>query len=623
MAVATATANEIAEQIVAATILYHNEGETGLTDDEFDALKARLKKLDPKNPALRMIGAPVKGEKVQLPYWMPSLDKIKDDPKVLEKFKKKYTGRYVVSDKLDGNSGMYVVKGSGNGKMLYTRGDGEYGQDIKRMIPFIKGIPSGDGEDIAVRGELIISKANWEKIKDKGANARNVVAGALHTKVPNPEIAQYIDFVAYELLAPKMIPSAGMKYMADKGFNVVYNTSYDTASMTFETLSEKLMERRRVSPYEVDGIVVVHDAEHRAIKGKNPGYGFAMKSILLHDEAEVIVSEVEWNVSKDGYLKPIVHFPGVVLAGAKIQKASGFNAKFIQENGIGPGARIVIIRSGDVIPHIVRILSAAGAGASMPPGTWKWNESGVDAIAEGGGEQMMLKTMQHFVSSLDVKGVGPGTLQKLYDAGAAKTIPELLRVSKATILTIPGFKEKSAATVYDGLQNIKATASCVDLMVASNIFGRGLGKTKLNLVVAAVPEIAEGAGGEKIAGVPGIGKTTAVYFMDCLPRFFAFMKEIGIKCKRTDIGTGPIPVPEKAKSGISVSGLTIVFTGVRDKDVEVAIAAAGGKVTGSVSKNTDVVVAKDPEDATGKVQKARELGVKVVSLGEFVKQYAI
>lgn len=134
---------------------------------------------------------------------------------------------------------------------------------------------------------------------------------------------------------------------------------------------------------------------------------------MTHEEAEVIVKEVEWNASKDGFLKPTVHFDAVSLSGASIRKATGFNAGFIRDNKIGPGSRIVIIRSGDVIPHIIRVLTHTEP--ALPTELeYVWNDTQIDILLKNPEEnnQTMLRIMVHFVSSLQMKGLAEGLLKK-------------------------------------------------------------------------------------------------------------------------------------------------------------------------------------------------------------------
>lgn len=611
---------DVARLLDAASDAYYNTANAILTDDMFDLVKDTLHTRDPNNPALHRVGAPIRGEKVELPFWMGSMDKIRDDPKQLDKWKSKYEGQYIVSDKLDGNSAMIVYNKNGSIQM-YSRGDGEYGQDITHLVPMIRHVPPPNGvpaSGLAVRGELIISRANWEKIRDMGANARNVVAGTMNAKHPNHVIAERIDFVAYEMLKPKTLgPSACLDALESMGFKVMHREILASTTLTIDSLSEILVRRRRESEYEVDGVVVEHDEIHKTVKGKNPAHAFAFKSILTHEEAEVIVKEVEWNVSKDGYMKPTVIFDAVQIAGVTIQRATGFNAAFIEKHVIGPGARIVIIRSGDVIPYIVRVLSPASSKQpSMPRDPYVWGDSHVDIQIASGSESsdMRLKQMEHFVSSLDVKHVAAGTLKRLFEAGY-DSIPKLMRLTEGDILKIDGFKEASAKRIVEGFQKARAQSTCSDMMVASNVFGRGLGKKKIELIVEALPSVMEGKTPtiEELLKIKGAGEETAKAFVAGLPLFFNFMADIGVPCK-------PKPHAKKAANNTTAPSLanqTFVFTGFRNKEWEGKVAELGGKVSTSVSKSTSFVVAEDPTESSTKLNKARDLGVRIISKQTF------
>lgn len=589
-------ADEIASQLRKASDAYYNTGHAIMTDDEFDALKEKLAKIAPKHPFLKQVGAPVvRGVKVELPYWMGSLDKIRDDEKSLEKWKAKYPGTYTVSDKLDGISAMIA------GSRMYTRGDGYVGQDITHVMPLIKGAKTVNG--IAVRGELIISRKNWDKIKDLGANARNMVSGFVNANHPDPFIGQHIEFVAYELLHP-----ASTGGLNAAGYKVVAHETVDSATLSTVFLSKKLVERRRDSDYDIDGLVVIHDGMHRVTKGKNPAYGFAFKSLVTHEEAEVVVTEVTWNASKDGYLKPLVHFAPVSIAGVTISKATGFNAQYIEANIIGPGARIVIIRSGDVIPHILRVISPAAAPQFPENTEWEWNTTHVDIVVSAETNDVALQRMVHFCKTLDVKHVAAGTLRKMFEAGV-NTIPKLLAVTVTDLLRIEGIKEKSAERIVQGIGGIRA-ASCARLMAASNIFGRGLGEKKIELILAAYPygEALDAASVSDIASVQGIGPVTSNAFIEALPEFRSFIGDTHL--------IASCDAPTVPKDTVK---MTVVFTGFRNKELEAAIIRAGGKVTTTVSRNTTLIVAADPKEDSEKLRKARDIGIKIVSKDEFTR----
>lgn len=630
----TITVEDLVSALRLANEKYRNEEETLITDALYDMALEHLEKIAPNHPFLSEIGASVKGEKVKIPYWMGSLDKIKDDAKTIEKWRKTYPGECVIFDKLDGNSGLLVMNPKTGTNTLYSRGDGEYGQNLSGILRYIK-VPTVT-ETCAVRGELIISKKNWEKIKEKGANARNVVAGTLHTSDPDKEIASKIDFVVYELLYPKMKPSDGLVYMQEAGFKVVhYSVVTEDNPLSLDFLFENLITRRNHSSYEIDGIVVYQDTEHKVIKGKNPKYAFAFKSIHTQEEAEVTVSHVEWNISRHGLIKPIVHFPTVNIGGVKIQKATGFNAGYIDQNKIGPGARIIIIRSGDVIPYIVRILSPAsnGRGALPTEIEYEWNETHVDIVVKNqkDNKEIQIKTLEGFANKLDIPYLGPGTIAKLYDAGIT-TLPKLMHLKIEEVLKIEGFQKTSAEKLMKSLQSVRDNTLCADLMSATNVFGRGLGSRKIKPILEMYPDILSKRRIpkiEEIVKVEGIASKTAALFIDNLQDFFNLIDEMEIPCR--------LEKPKKAKAAAakpakedapkqqgpkkSFTNMTVVFTGFRNKEWEEMIESNGGHVSSSVSKKTSLVVALNPEDNTGKTAKANELGVRVISREDFEKEY--
>lgn len=627
--------NDVASMLIAANNAYYNEGEPLATDDLYDIVKDFIEERDPEHPVLARIGAPViaNATKVRLPFWMGSMDKIRDDPKMLERWVKNYSdpSSYVISDKLDGNSAMYHV--TTHGHAMYSRGDGLEGQDVSHILPYVQGIPKGltvSKEPLAVRGELIISKKGWSHVSDKGANARNVVAGLMHATKranENADVCRHVEFVAYELLSPRpRTPEEGLASLAAMGFRVVYHEV--SRSLSMKSLSDILIARRTASPYEIDGIVIYHNGTHRLADGKNPKYAFAFKTLLTHDEAEVIVTNVEWNISKDGYIKPTVIFPPVSLDSVVIQRATGFNAKFINDNKIGPGSRITIIRSGQVIPHIHKVLSpAANNKPALPKDIeFVWNDTGVDIVVstKGNDPQMNIRQMEHFAKTMKVRGLAIGTITTMYEGGI-KDISSLLKASTKDLVKA-GVGPKNAEKLSTELSDMKSRATCIDYMVALNLFGRGFGQKKLEAIVRAFPGIVAGRiipSATELSSVEGIGVPTATSFIESLPDFYKAMDSMGLGdlCSTSKTKTAKPKNEHPVEHKNSLEGMVVVFTGVRDKDLENEIVSRGGKVTGSVSKNTTIVIAKDPSETTGKLAKAHELGIQVVTLDMFRKKY--
>lgn len=643
--------DELVSFLRSASDAYYNRGTPMVSDDVFDLAKDELEAKAPNHPFLTEVGAPPLpsdekgGGKVKLPHYLGSLDKIRDDQKALDRWTASFPGPVVVSDKLDGNSAMVVFVRSTKTTLvpskMYSRGNGFEGQDISHLLPFVRGLasvkPVPGVHTLEVRGELVISKANWtamNKVKHVGANARNVVAGVMHSKVPDPIVASKIDFVAYEILDDGTLSQSlgrQLDSLVYLGFDVVHHRVMDPP-LTTDALSSFLLQRREESPYEIDGVVVAHggnkgvqDIRGPRSVGKNPDDVFAYKTMLTHREVVVEVVDVEWNLSKDGLVKPIVHFTPVAIAGATLQKATGFNAAFIERHAIGPGSKVVVIRSGDVIPKIHRVVAPSASGKPSLPtdtaGTYEWNETRVDlrlVSKEGQREpdEVVLKRMEHLVTTLDIANVGPGVLKKLHAAGI-DTLAKLVHVTSAEIERVDGFQKTSALKIAQGIKQAVEDATWLKWMVASNAFGRGFGERKLAPVLEAFPDAVvrnkRVPSPSELESVPGFGKTTARQFVDHLPRFWAFMDEIRVSVNQN-------PNPSTARGESEWANKTVVFTGFRNKDWEKRIEAGGGKIATAVSSKTSLVVAIDPADgASSKVARAKELGVRVIGKDAFGK----
>jgi NAD-dependent DNA ligase len=615
---------EIEKLIQRANYDYYNKDEPLIPDQLYDLIKEHLEDVNPKNPILKSIGAAIGNDerKEELPYFLGSLDKIKTDDKVMQKWINTHHGQCVVSDKLDGNSALLLWRGCS--LKMYSRGDGTTGQNISHILSFIKGIPNFKGKhEIAVRGELIISKADFEKVKDKGANARNMVAGLINSKLPDLQIAAVTQFVSYEIIHPKMIPSEQIIKLRELGYTPVHHQI--CPNITMDMLSSILIKRREQSEFEVDGIVVMHDKIYKRVK-ENPPYAFAFKSIHTMQKAEVLVTNVEWNMSKDGYLVPVVNFHEVRLVGVTIKRAHGFNGKFIKDNVIGPGARIIIIRSGDVIPYIAEVLAPSVSGQpQMPDIKYDWSKSGVDIMLphaeQKESRELRLKNLEYFFEKIDVKGLGPGNIKKMFAAGFT-SVKNVFGASANDLKKVDGFKDKMADKVYTNLKDAKDRLDCISIMDASNTLGRGIGKKKLQVIINEIPNIIKHRyvpSVHELIKIKGIEKTTAELFVSNLPNFFIFIQENDLFCGTVQVNVKDVPTANKG----DFLSMKIVFTGFRNANLEQYITSHGGSVSSTISKNTSLLVRKDTEEESTKINKAKQLGVPITTLTMFVQKYNI
>jgi NAD-dependent DNA ligase len=408
--------------------------------------------------------------------------------------------------------------------------------------------------------------------------------------------------------------------------------------INLDILSENLQKARN-NDYIIDGIVIADIGKHYDIeKDKNPTHSFAFKSIHTLEQVEVIVKEVEWNVSKDKYMKPIVKFEEIILDDVKIKQATGFNAGFIEKNVIGPGSRIIIIRSGNVIPHINSVLSKAANEKPSMPGTegvnYKWNDTRVDIIMIDDGNknsQYDIKNIIYFMKTIDIDYMGPGNIEKIYNAGY-DTINKIINIKKEELLKIEGFKDKSAENIIGALKKIK-DVDCNVLMDASNIMGRGFGSKKIKSITDIHPEIIDNTKTgrnkalklkvEELTKINGIAKISAELFIENLPKYYEFYDSLGFKCNKGAQANAAAAAnaakagPGNIKINNNLKDKTFIFSGFRNKDYEKAIVDNGGKVTTSISKNTSYLVVKDKAENTAKIIKARELGITILNIEDF------
>jgi DNA polymerase/3'-5' exonuclease PolX len=426
---------QLSELLRKANKAYYNEVPL-FTDNQYDIVKEFVENKYPSNPVLHEIGAPIEKNKVTLPYPMGSMDKIKPDTNALANWTSKFTGPYVLSCKLDGVSGLYTTEGKE--PKLYTRGDGRIGQDISHLIPFLR-LPKT--KDIVIRGEFIIPRLLFEsKYKDKFANPRNMVAGIINHKTINESVKD-LHFVAYEVMKPIKKPSEQMSLLLTLDVEcVLYKTE---TKINNELLSKTLLDWRHNYTYEIDGVIVANDSLYERKPG-NPDHAFAFKMVLSDQVAEAKVVDVIWAPSKDGYLKPRVQIEPINLGGVQITFATGFNGAFINDNKIGIGSIIELIRSGDVIPYIRKVVVPAEE-PKMPSVPFKWNDTHVDIMLEdlASDETVREKNITGFFRGIGVEGLSTGNIKRIIESGF-NSVPAILKMTINDFLKVEGFKEKTA-----------------------------------------------------------------------------------------------------------------------------------------------------------------------------------
>ena len=614
---------------------FHEKGINLISDDSYDTIKEYIdteKLFNTKD-----IGAPVKkSEAVTLPYWMGSMNKLKEnDEKELSKWLKKYTSKKVISDKLDGVSGMYMLESNGVEK-LYTRGDGEKGRDISHLIDKIDGLKREDkmGAEqvrVAVRGELIISRKNFKKMIDHkeipmDANPRNTVAGLVNAKTKHTELLRYVDFVAYEVIVPEgMMHDHQLKYLSENKYTVVTNKTVE--DITIEFLSETLKTRRDKSEYDIDGIIVTSNTIEEKNKSGNPEYAFAFK--LPTSEIDVTVKDVIWEISKDRYLKPIILFDEVYLSGAKMRKTTGFNAKYIVDNMIGKESIVTITRSGEVIPYITKIKKQSDIPL-LPQHEYVWTKNKVDIVMvdkEDTSHLIKLKEFQNTISSLKIKGLSDSTVEKLFKNGV-NTLKDLLNDNLLEQLRIilkngklTGLGYKQINNIVESINDRKETLTCIDLMVASNIFGRGISYKTLEMVVSTYPDmLANKPSVDDLTALNGVGDKIAKQIHQAIENFNDYVTNNNLVkyCRKEK------EEQHASKKTGKLSGVVVLFTGNKDKKLIEEIKKADGEIASSISRKVDYLIMENVDQETEKKKKALKYGMiigeNILTPTEFVKK---
>jgi NAD-dependent DNA ligase len=622
--------DELEKVINYAADKYYNTSKPVISDSLYDLLIDLLKDKNPKSNVLTNIGSRVKSKnKVKLDYWLGSMDKIKPPSNQLSIWTKKYPPPYNLSDKLDGVSALLTF--NENSIKMFTRGTATEGTDITNLLQYIE-IPEiskvinyckknkikGEINTIAFRGELIIKEDIFnKKFSDKLKNVRNSVAGLVNSKNINVELAKETELVLYEVIDPFYPIEKQLDIINDIGFNCVTNRMYNK-ELSFDFLSNYLKERRTKAPYMIDGIIVTSCGKHERNVDGNPEYAFAFKDILEDQIALTKVLSIEWNISKDGYIKPTVLVEPVTIGGVEIKRTTGFNAKFIQDNNLGPGAIIEIIRSGDVIPYIQKVLKPSKP--EFPKYKWHWNETKVDILLDDmDNTNVLVKNLYYFFSSLDTKGLGERNIEKMVESGL-NSIKKILQADYQDFLMVEGFAEKSAKNLVDSIKKAVTNIPLSRLMAASNKLGHGMGEERMKQILYTYPNIlveykklSKKEFIDMLKEMNGWEEKTATQLVTNFNEFIKFydsIKEYITLESKKELVKGKF------------SGKTVVLSSFRDKEIQSSIENQGGKVSSSVSKSTDYLVIKDKsvlDEPTDKIKKALELEIKILTKDEIKK----
>lgn len=616
--------NKLEKTIIKLNKAYTND-EPLVTDEVYDKLVDKLEKLSANSKVLKLVGHIPEKEPVSLPVWMGSLDKVKPATKALDKFiNKNDDHHYTISEKLDGIS-LLLVKNA-NKWNCYTRGNGKIGQNVTRTILDYLVIPTNKSlseiDNIIIRGEFILPKSAAQALSTK-KNLRSIVSGAVNAKIAKDEVLKLSKFIAYSLPLSHLTPRQQFHLLGEYGFNIprieIINEKLET-----DYLKYKLVSWKEDSHYDIDGIVIAKEKYEVPIEGKNPKTAVAFKMSLESQERETEVIDVEWNASKDGYLKPVVIVKPVNVDGCNISRVTGNNAKFIITKKIGTGAKIKIIRSGDVIPKIAKVIKP-WTSISVPDVNCSWSKNKTDLIMDE--PNIGDKELLYFVRTVSIKFINVSMCQKLVAAGIDSP-EQLASVSKEKLLELDGVGDKSATKIYKQINNALNNVDPLELLVGLNKLGRNMGKNRLKLLVDKIglvkfSECMSDISVSTIKDIPGFSDKLAEQLSEGLANVSEFLENSPTINEYFRRSIQKFSVTPKIVNNDKYKSLNIVFTGVRNKELEELIIAGGGKILNNVNKTTTYLVTAENVNKNGKIsskeKKANELSIKIINVTEFKK----
>ena len=571
----------------------------------------------------------VRGVKVELPYHLSSLDKITEE-KEINNWENKHHGPYLLEDKIDGITLLLISEMvNGNRKLsLYTHGDGVEGEDISHVLKYIT-LPEID-YDIAIRGEGVYTLEIFEKFKSRFRNPRNMISGTLLAKKSfDPNIVKHLSFYAYNIRSEYNLPIEDINKLKNLGFTVPYYVIVDDINKDY--LENYYLDRKKIAETEIDGTVIYDNEiiEYPTKKGQLPEQIIAFKTNVGAEMNETVVTEVVWEASKLGRLKPTVHYETSIFEKADLKQASGHNARYIFDNEIGKGAIIKVIRSCDVIPYIVEVVKSAPDGPDLPDedifGEYEWNDNGVELILLEDNDQVLTNKLKHFIKTLNVKQAGPKRLALIVGYGITN-ITDLLNSTPEELAEIPGIGINLATQILNGIREKLVDVQLAKIADASGFFPI-VGETRFALIEQTYPDILAYSYdspvkiAEMIRKIKGFDKLSDVVANN-LADFANWLQLNSIQVKTVKIING---------KGNKLAGKNIVVSGFREAtepELINKIKMEGGTITTAVSGKTDILILKDftLKSMTTKynqaVQKNKEVKkIDIITIDDFITKY--
>lgn len=625
---------------------YYTNDAPSISDSDYDKLYRELVDLEaeypdlilPDSPTHRVGGRILDGfEKFEHEYPLFSLqdafsrEELDDfDRRIKAEFPH---ATYLAELKIDGLS-LSLTYVNGVLQVAATRGDGSVGENITENVKRIKDVPLtlAGGESITVRGEAYLPRAAFAKINQERqengetefANPRNAAAGTL----------RQLDtaIVAKRGLATFLYQEAGevsfetqeevLKGFEKMGF-VVNPRRLVTASMDdIWNFIQEVQNDRDLLPYDIDGIVIKVNSlamqEELGFTVKAPRWAVAYKFPAEEKEAELL--SVDWQVGRTGVVTPTANLSPVQLAGTTVSRATLHNVDYIADKDIRIGDTVIVYKAGDIIPAVLRVVE--GKRKDQVPMAIPSNCPSCQSELIHYEDEVALRCinplcpsqvqrrLEHFASrdAMNIAGLGTSIVEKLFKADQIRDVADIYKLTVDDLLKLEGFKEKSAEKLYTAIQASKSN-SAEKLLFGLGIRHVGAKASKLLLeTFGNVPALAH-AEEEAIASIEGLGGVIA----KSLRSYFAKKEAQKLLEELESYDVNLSYLGKKVAKDAALSGMTVVLTGKLEqmgrKEAKEKLENLGAKVTGSVSKKTDLVVAG--ADAGSKLTKAQELGIRI------------
>lgn len=625
---------------------YYTKDAPSVSDSEYDQLYRELVELEtahpdeilPESPTHRVGGVVLKGfTKYQHQYPLYSLQDAFSREE-LEAFDQRVRKEfpsisYVCELKIDGLSISLTYE---NGVLVTgaTRGDGSVGEDITENLKRVKDIPLVLPEpvNITVRGECYMPRASFNRVnqirQENGepefANPRNAAAGTLRQLDTKIVAKRNLATFLYQEVSPtdQSSQEGVLEKLARLGFVVNQERVLAEDMEQIWDFIQKVAQLREDLPYDIDGIVIkVNDLavqEELGFTVKAPKWAVAYKFPAEEKEAKIL--SVDWTVGRTGVVTPTANLTPVQLAGTTVSRATLHNVDYIAEKDIHQNDTVIVYKAGDIIPAVLRVVKdkrVSDQALAIPtqcPSCQSELLHFEDEVALRCINPLcpaqIKEGLNHFASrdAMNITGLGPAVVEKLFATQLVEDVAGIYRLTVEDLLTLEGFKEKSAEKLYEAIQASKENSA------EKLLFGLGIrhvGSKVSQILLQEFHDLDQlaTADPERIASIDSLGMVVA----ESLKRYFAQEGSKRLLQELKEAGVNRTYLGEKVATDAALSGMTVVLTGKLERltrsEAKAKLESLGAKVTGSVSKKTDLVVAGS--DAGSKLTKAQELGIQV------------